>query len=243
MNVLKISIILLIVGFNAKAQVSNGLDTSIEGRITRILKKKEPHGGYHTDQTDYIDLKLKADRVLSKFDFLNAIIADSYYGGGKSNQPLKNDLLEPSSKATEYMKTVFVDEQTIPNSQFDNDLDETDSILNSFYQSLVKNRYKNFVIKGDDDDNMLVEVEVKVFESYSGKKELSGFEVSCESPFVKNYSEDFGVTNSAKRRISPGYRRFWVRKGTASQSRLVRIVFGDPNTYQVTFSNAKSEQK
>ena len=242
MKVPKMLIALLIVCVNARAQAPIGLDTAIKGRITRILELKDGQGGYHPNPITYGQVRYKAKLLLSKFDFLNAIIADSYYGGEKPNKPLKNDLLKPSAKANVYMNIVIKYEPKIVDNQLNNDLDKIDSTLNSFYITQVKNRYKNATIRGDDDENMLVEVKVKVLESYSRRKEVAGFDVFCESPFVKNYKENFGTTTNAKRKISAGYRLFTIKKGPVTETKLVRIVFGDPNTYQVIFSNDKVAQ-
>jgi len=244
MQTFRFLIILLVISVGAKAQIFDAHDTSaVERRILAILKKRGKTIRSQHDRLLYDVMKKKADSVLSKFRFLNEIVANSYYGGGKSNESLKNDLLQPSINENASIKSILGEPKFISDEEFLDKLKVVDSSLSLFYRNEVKNKYKNHVISGDDDDDMLVEVEVKVLESFSGKKELAGFKVMCTSPFAKNYSEDFGTTVWAKRKISPGYRIFEIAKGNTFQRKMVRIVYGDPNTYQILFSNAKSESK
>ena len=243
MQSLKCLFILLVLGVSARAQVITPLDTASERQILRILKNKEKSIRNELDRSQYKALKKKVDSVLLKFDFLNQVVANSYYGGGKSNESVKNDLLQPAIKTNALIKIILGESHVVNDDAFLDKLKQIDSSLSLFYGNEVKNKYKSQVISGDDDENMLVEVEVKVLESFSGKKELAGFKVICTSPFAKNYSEDFGTTVWAKRKISPGYRIFEIRRGAAFQTKMVRIAYGDPNTYQVLFSNAKSENK
>jgi hypothetical protein len=111
--------------------------------------------------------------------------------------------------------------------------------LDQLYLTDFINRNKEGTVKGDDDQTIKVEVTVKVLESFAGKKEMPGYNVYSENPFVKNSREDFSPTTKAFKKISPGWREFYIQKGNASQKKYWHVVWGDENTYTIFFAEIK----
>lgn len=226
----------LLIKHSLFAQKEFPKDTIIKNKLEHLLSKYRRI----TDKKTYLYAQSKSDTILDKINFITDIVNKSYYGGEKGTE-VKNDLIYPFSVTkTSISNLIDNSDQSIELSTVNN-LDGIDSLLNSLYNFNIKNRYKNITISGDD--SLWVDIEVKVYKSFAGKEELSGFKVFCENPFVKNSRMDFGHTKDAKRKMKAGKSRFHIEKGNLYQEGTFSIIFSDPETHIVTFSKEECKIK
>jgi hypothetical protein len=240
MKRLAIFMVLYAVSARAIGQIRFDKDTLVERQIKIILTKYKEKYIHSKNQKAYKDLRAKSSVILAKIDFIDAVVDDSYYGGEKSGSERKNELIQPVLSNNLFINTIVDADPITDIGKTSEKFGEIDSLLNDFYLHYIKNKFKNITITGDDDENKLIEVQVKVLETFAGKKELPGFEVFCETPFIKNSREDFNPTPNARRLLEAGVRMFHIKRGRFTQKRLGRIVYGDPDTHTVLFSNEKS---
>lgn len=239
----KISLLVLFAVFwlNPFAQLPEyHKDTSVVTAISRLIQAYSTQHLPPNESRLLKMAKLKADTISQKIDFIDAVVAASYTGGGKSGTELRNDLVLPVLSANSSLAAKIHLDVGKSIGQTMQALKGLDSLLNIFYTNYIKNKEKGQDITGDDDDTKMVEVEVHVLETFAGKKELAGFEVYCVCPFSARKREDFNPTLSAKRLIPPGAKVFYIHKGHYSQHKLFRIVYRDPHTHIVKFSNTQS---
>jgi hypothetical protein len=109
-------------------------------------------------------------------------------------------------------------------------------MLNELYLSSFQNKHLADTVAGDDNENNKVEVSVKVYETYAGRKEVSGYSVYIFNPFVKNSREDFNPTVFATKMISPGWRYFHIERKKRTQEKYFHVVYKDENTHTVIFA-------
>jgi len=238
-----IAILLLLSCSSAMAQIEIYRDdSSFQKKLQYIISQNWRTSDGTIDPNRRLEiaaLKATGQLLARKYTFLLGIVDASYFGGGKSGKALQNLTLKPFLFKKQQVSVLL-------DSAITNRLDlstiylyKIDAQLNELYLTNFINRNKEETVSGDDDQNIKVEVTVKVLESFAGKKEVPGYYVYSDNPFVKNSREDFSPTTNAIKKISPGWREFYIRKGKASQKQYWHVVWGDEHTYTIYFAEIK----
>jgi hypothetical protein len=238
-------LLLLATGLQAFGQQPVKLqnDTLIRKRLKNIIETYRKTLKDANRDTQYLDICHRIDAISQKIDFVDEAVEISYYGGGKSGTERKNELIAPVNSLDRRINDLLDRDKVQHISLSQNILGTIDAVLDSIYNTAIKNKDKGKDISGDDDENRLVQVEVKVYETFAGKREIPGFKVFCDNPFLPNSREDFNPTLIAKRMIKAGYWIFHINRGNLKQDQMFRIVYGDPNTHLILFSKEESTIK
>lgn len=228
--------VLLIIPFCGFAQLKDSTVQThfqIKRRLLDMTKNENSSSSKWLETPEgkrYLKLKRLGTSINKKIDFIGAITQAEYYGGGKSGQAITNKALDQVQISNKKVFEVLNSGHSI--SENLQSLMVVDSILNSLYDNQLKYVYKDKTY----DKNLidLVEVQVTVYESYAGKREVSGVKIFAESPFVANSKEEFNPTPYAQKKISPGWQWFQMKfKNKVYPKELRHIMAKDTNTHHI----------